>query len=245
MSVSIVGIDCATDPKRCGLALGSWHNGHGEVLSVATGNRTESIAETIMRWLPTGQPVLLSMDAPLGWPAKLGQELVRHVAGEPISVERNELFRRTTDRAVRRELKRQPLDVGADRIARTAHSALEILGELRSITRQPIPLAWGQTIQGICAIEVYPAATLTAYGILASGYKGSGSDQEGRRARIVESLRNHMTLRNDIVALLSNDDMLDAVICVLAAADFLLGEVVEPADQELAKKEGWIWFRPK
>jgi hypothetical protein len=37
---------------------------------------------------------------------------------------------------------------------------------------------------------------------------------------------------------------LDAIVCVLAGADFILGKSISP-DQlklELAKKEGWIWF---
>ncbi|MGQ0658699.1 MAG: hypothetical protein ACT4NU_11515 [Chromatiales bacterium] len=34
------------------------------------------------------------------------------------------------------------LEVGADRIARAAYTALQALGLLRQMTNKPIPLAW-------------------------------------------------------------------------------------------------------
>ena len=53
------------------------------------------------------------------------------------------LFRRETDREIKRRLGRQPLDVGADRIARTGHRALEILSKLAdSLKLREILLAW-------------------------------------------------------------------------------------------------------
>lgn len=242
MSVTIIGIDCSADPKKVGLALGSWHNYEAEILATDTGSRVEPIAKTILHWISADQPTLISMDAPLGWPAKLGRTLAPHVAGDLIDVAPDKLFRRATDCMVRQKLGRQPLDVGADRIARTAHAALQILGGLRQLTGQPIPLAWDQAIEGISVIEVYPAATLIAYGIQASEYKRR--DQTDRRANMVKSLRDYLILPSDISPMLSNADVLDAVICVLSAADFLVGRVVEPEDQELAKREGWIWFHP-
>ena len=40
---------------------------------------------------------------------------------------------------------------------------------------------------------------------------------------------------------MSNANGLDAVICALAAADFVSGTVMPPDDFHLARKEGWIW----
>ncbi len=242
MSVTIIGIDHATDPKNVGLALGSWHNHKTDILAIAKGNRGKSIAETIASWIRPDQPTLISIDAPLGWPDRLGCTLASHMAGKLIATDPNKLFRRATDCMVRKKLGRQPLDVGADRIARTAHSALQIIEGLGQLIGQSIPLAWNKTIEGISVIEVYPAATLLAYKIRASGYKKS--NQEARR-EIVESLSSLLTLPSDISLMVSNADVLDAVVCVLAAVDFLLGRVVEPENRELAMKEGWIWFRPK
>ncbi len=45
-----------------------------------------------------------------------------------------------------------------------------------------------------------------------------------------------------------SDNVLDAVVCVLAAADFVNNRAISPEeagiDPELAKKEGWIWVKP-
>ncbi|HCO96973.1 MAG TPA: DUF429 domain-containing protein [Phycisphaerales bacterium] len=243
MNVTIIGIDCATKPKKVGLALGSWHDHKADILATTTGSHDKPIAETIASWIRIDQPTLISMDAPLGWPARLGCTLASHVSGEFIATTPDKLFRRATDCMVKKKLGRQPLDVGADRIARTAHAALQIIGGLGQLTGQSIPLAWDQAIEGISVIEVYPAATLLAHEIQASGYKKR--DQVACRDNIVEDLRSCLTLPSDISLMRSNADVLDAVVCVLAAVDFLLGRVVEPEDRELAMKEGWIWFRPK
>ncbi len=84
----------------------------------------------------------LALDAPLGWPAVLGETLGPHIAGESLDGTPNELFRRQTDHFIKAVIGRQPLDVGADRIARTAHAALGLLEQLRQLTGQPVPLAW-------------------------------------------------------------------------------------------------------
>jgi hypothetical protein len=58
-------------------------------------------------------------------------------------------------------------------IARTAHGALSFLARLRERVGAPIPLAWDPgSIEGLAAIEVYPAGTLAARKLPHSGYKG-------------------------------------------------------------------------
>ena len=41
----------------------------------------------------------------------------------------------------------------------------------------------------------------------------------------------------------SKSDALDAVICLLAAQDFLIGKAMPPNNHAPALKEGWIWVR--
>jgi hypothetical protein len=36
-------------------------------------------------------------------------------------------------------------------------------------------------------------------------------------------------------------DAIDALVCVLAAADFMRGRASPPEDRERARQEGWIW----
>lgn len=241
MKTIILGLDCATNPTKTGLALATWNGQRTQVLRIGVGTPDEPIVQTLLRWLPAEQPALLAIDAPLGWPAAFGRNLAQHQAGETIENAAETLFRRQTDQFVKQLVGRQPLDVGADRIARTAHAALRLLGELRRLTGQPIPLAWSPSIQGIAAIEVYPAGTLTACGLPASGYKKSG--QTDTRSEILTGLRQHLTLDEDVSLPLADADALDALVCVLAGADFLSGKSLPPPEPERARKEGWIWIR--
>ena len=187
--------------------------------------------------------MLLALDAPLGWPPALGGELGLHKAGNHLARPADELFRRETDRFVKRLTGKQPLDVGADRIARTAHSALNLLEELRDLTESKIDLAWTPAIsERSQVIEVYPAGTFAALGLPATGYK-KPADRAVRK-RILRGIEEHVDL--SLIpqeTLLENADLLDAVICVVSAADFLNGRTVPPPDPELAEKEGWIWVR--
>ena len=145
-----------------------------------------------------------------------------------------------TDRFVQKTLGKTSLDVGADRIARTAHAALKVLGELRRNLNVSIPLAWDpQELADVSVIEVYPAATLIAHEILATGYKKPHNIEE--RKEITEALRAHLTLPTDDSELTANADALDAAVCVLAAKDFLESKADPPEDKALAEREGWIW----
>ena len=242
MNTTIIGIDCATRPEKLGFALGDWDGERTAVLDVTTG-KSKIPASIIYDWIRNCDRALLAIDAPLGWPAQLGNELVDHIAGNGIEGSANRLFRRATDRFIKRLIGKQSLDVGADRIARTAHSALALLTELRSHTKRTIPLAWSPNLkEHIQAIEVYPAGTLTALGLPNTGYKKP--DDAAVREKIRDGIREHLDLsRIPPQPLLENADMLDAVICVLAAQDFLDGRAVPPVDQTTAIKEGWIWIR--
>jgi hypothetical protein len=55
---------------------------------------------------------------------------------------------------IKEKIGKQSLDVGADRIARTAYSALELLDRLRQMLGHDIKLAWEPTNKGISLIEV-------------------------------------------------------------------------------------------
>ena len=240
---NLVGIDCATEKAKLGLAFGELSNGSLVIHEARKLAGDENATEVIGDWIKPGSPALLAIDAPLGWLAALGDSLAAHASGQVIEQDKNHLFRRETDRYIKKVLGKQPLDVGADRIARTAHAALSILEELRKHTGQVIPLAWeGGPGPGISAIEVYPAGTLTACGLRATGYKKRENAAE--RREIISGLSRLASLECDISMLEADDDILDAAVCVLAGADFLAGRSMPPQDIALARKEGWIWVRP-
>jgi len=239
MTVTIIGIDCATQDKKIGLALGYFDDDEAQIEQVTVGSMEASIVETVAQWIVRRSSTLIALDAPLGWPVGLDQALHSHEAGAPIQVERNKMFRRLTDRVIKRETGKLPLDVGANLIARTAHAALQLLQQLRGRTGEAIPLAWKPLVgSNTCAIEVYPAATLAAYGI-----EVKRKDGHIARQAILGFLQKQINLPHDTTLMKSNDDALDAAICVLAGVDFMRGKVIEPTDIQVAKKEGWIWVR--
>jgi predicted nuclease with RNAse H fold len=238
----LIGLDCATEDARIGIARGSSAGDVVCVQEIVVCGKEASAAARVAAWLEDASvPTVLAIDAPLGWPGALGRALSNHRAGDEITAPANELFRRATDRFIQQHLKKTPLDVGADRIARTAHAALRILGELRRRLGKPIPLAWSGEVQGVAAIEVYPAATLISRGVRAGGYKKPANEQE--RSEIIQALSRELDLGTHAVVAQTNADALDASICVLAAADFVLGHAAPPEDQNAALSEGWIWTR--
>jgi predicted RNase H-like nuclease len=239
----LVGVDCATVDSKIGLALAEY-NGSDVTLKAATlCGRERSAAKTVVEWLVHGRaPALIAIDAPLGWPTALARSLAHHRAGEKIDTKPNEMFRRATDRFIAKELSKTPLDVGADRIARTAHAALNLLSEIREHLGLSVPLAWSAECFGTSAIEVYPAATLVAHGFRSTRYKKPTQIEE--RREVLASLRTIIDVDEYALALESSADTLDAAVCVLAAKDFLDGRAIPPEDPESAAQEGWIWAPP-
>ena len=247
---TIVGVDCASQDAHIGLARGTLSSAGLTLEQVQIGGRETSVARWIAACLQ-GPRVLLAIDAPLGWPRPLAEALKSHRAGQPIAGAVTYLMRRETDRQVAATLGKTPLDVAADRIAYAAHRALRLLGELRELTGQPIPLLW-QPAPGVGAIEVYPAATLRACSIDASGYKNKTSAHRDTardaRARLLMCLQTRLTVSrelSDVILAAKREDMLDAAVCVLAGADFIKGHCAPPTPAELpiAQQEGWIWYR--
>jgi hypothetical protein len=183
------------------------------------------------------------MDAPLGWPQALGLSLVKHVPGNPLDQNANKLFRRATDNFVREKTGKQPLDVGADKIARVSEAALRTINELRHVSGFRLPVLEEPGVlsePGI--IEVYPAATLRAHGLSEKGYKKKA--QSSAREALINGLSDCMRFLRpeDRAKAIESDNALDAAICAIAAADFLHGNVHFPPNHDLARKEGWIWF---
>ena len=240
MKQYLIGLDCAAQHEKFGLALGSLDGSRLVIHDVKI--KQKAILPTLLMWMKNYSPSILAFDSPLGWPAPLGEALASHEAGTALAVPPNDLFRRLTDRVVRDQIGKQSLDVGADRIARTAHAALALLGELRSATGHDIPLAWGPKLgQRLAAIEVYPAATLKVRGLPTSGYKAMGD--VAKRRQILRGLKRRIQISRRMPLLLEDANALDAAVCVVAAMDFLAGSTIQPENPDRARREGWIWVR--
>lgn len=241
--IRILGIDCAVDPRRVGLASAIYRGGRLEETEVLAPRDGRQMAE----WLADrarGMTSLLAVDSPLGWPAPLAAALAGHRAGVPIPTGPDALFRRATDRFVREHAGKQPLEVGADRIARTAVAALRLLGEVADLLGGPIPLAWApRRLAVVSAIETYPAAWLLSRGLPARAYKDASAEALARREAILTAIRPSLgTGEEALETLRASSHLLDACICLFCGVDFLCGRCSPPPDPELAAIEGWIWF---
>ncbi len=242
MQTAIIGIDCSAQWKKVGLALATSSASGLRVEKVAVGGNKKDPLAIAAAWArECTRPLVFALDAPLGWPDRMARELACHRAGVELNTTANRLFRRATDDFIHERLKKRPLDVGADRIARTAHAALRLLGGLRDALDEAIPMAWDPTFQGICAIEVYPAATLKAHGIQVPPKKNATTAEI--HTHLVRELGTRMQILVECESWLDQRDAIDAMICALAAYDFLTGQAMPPDDQERAEKEGWIWAR--
>nr|WP_320049426.1 DUF429 domain-containing protein [uncultured Desulfuromonas sp.] len=224
-----IGIDCATRPQKTGVALGVLHDDRVIIERCAVGDRHHGALDLILDWVSRDDEVILGLDAPLGWPEAMGRQLVNHQAGMALSSEAHAMFRRYTDTEIKQRLGKQPLDVGSNLIARTAHMALTLLQQLREATGLPIPLAWAPCEdERWRAIEVYPAATRLVHGV---------RDKGGHLAGL-ESVLDWSCVSAVVAA---SDDAADAAVCALTAADFYRGRTLPPPDEALARREGWIW----
>jgi hypothetical protein len=245
--ITILGVDCAVDPRRRGVARGRMQGESCRLDAVWRGDRVD-LPDLVRQALAAG-PVVLALDAPLGWPRAMAAALTGHRAGAPLPVAPHDLFRRRTDVLTARRLGKTPLDVGADRIARTAHAALDQLADVATVlARTPVPLLWDpENLPELSAVEVYPAGLLVASGSpVVSGYKPAGA--RAARERIVEFAAGEAEFAPEVIAgALASADLLDAALCVLAGRDVVSGRAVAPADpteRDAARREGWIWNRP-
>ncbi|MEZ4388252.1 MAG: DUF429 domain-containing protein [Candidatus Krumholzibacteriia bacterium] len=245
--ITILGLDMAVDPRRRGVARGRLDGDACLVDRVWRGDHADTSA-LVAEGLAQG-PVLLAVDAPLGWPRPLAEALGDHRAGSPPGPTADAMFRRHTDRVLARRLGKTPMDVGADRIARTAHAALTELARISAALGAPVELLWTwDRLPPLSAVEVYPGGLLVAAGFpVVSGYKPA-SATAARRA-IVTGLAGHLTLSAAARAgVLADADQLDAALCVLAGWDMVRGLAPAPGgrvEQDLARREGWIWCRER
>lgn len=229
LGVTIVGVDCATDPKKVGLALAHFRAEKPVIESARCASKESGPSSIVAEWLRGVDRGLIALDAPLGWPSALSEALQQHYAGAPLPLTANQMFRRLTDDEICRRLSKRPMDVGADRIARTARSALQFLDELNRTIGPGIELVWSADFRArIGAIEVYPAATRISLGAPCGpgSLKGLARRIDLGRCRAPQS-----------------KDARDAIVCALAGAEFLSGRATPPrSDQErAARREGWIW----
>lgn len=281
----LIGIDAAVDPRNNGLVMAELRpgivEGVGTQLTVEETFQPcseDDLVDTVVSWCDDAetQPILC-IDAPLGWPHRLGPALVKHTAGEPIDIEANTLFRRITDGDIKERLGKTPLDVGADRIARATLHTLRRIDTIAEQTkrRRMIPLLRSELPSGSCSpraaprerpiyvIEVYPAGWCVSERIATSGYRRPA--ERSRREEILDEALGAaitpypngggispgytITLKADRDRFTRRADDLDALLCVMAGVDAVLGRAPDidialgSNGRGVFEREGWAWCK--
>ena len=225
----IIGIDCAADPKDIGVAYAKMAGRRFTVEHVGFGvpgkqnnrsHRLKRLAKNIVERIQEARvPTLLALDAPLGWPIRMGSALAAHWAREllPDDPDADRFFRRCTDRFVAEKTGKTPLEVGANLIARASHTALRLVEMLRSSDGMPdFPLrSQDSIVWRVCGarqandshlIEVYPAlagpfflsstaaqGTANYWRELASDLKKMKKDKSGNWCEQLRQVGNELT----------------------------------------------------
>ncbi|WP_165452611.1 DUF429 domain-containing protein [Paenibacillus thalictri] len=247
----IFGVDCATETKNIGFSIYDYSR------KAFVGCRKEaSIEETILHYIERfgGQQILLCFDAPLGWPDDFAPVLYRHMAGDYLGNTPDAFFKRDTDIFCAYLLRKIPLEIASDKIARTAYKTLQIIESIR--TSYPhIQIRWdpAERVQ-LGFIEVYPAAWLLSELISPNisrdkktiSYKGTKPENKRRRMEIIREMRKKgIRFTGFYKKMIEEEHFFDACLCCLCGKDFLDQRAIRPfPDLTSVFKEGWIWMKP-
>ncbi|MGK3955469.1 DUF429 domain-containing protein [Arthrobacter sp. R4] len=235
-----LGVDLAASTKKTAVAVLEWNTGTARLEHLALDVNDQEIVELFGRSSMTG------IDCPVGWPDAFLPFLTGHLNFDvrPVldhdGIEgRRLLAYRDTDRFVTGHTGLIPLSVAADRLA---HPAMRC-----AVIQAKIAAGHGpQARDGSGRLaEVYPAASLKIWGLLARGYKGRGAPEAERLGAILEHLRAAapwLDLAGHEDRLAASDDLLDSVIASLTARAVAVGQTLRPPEPYAAAAltEGWI-----
>ncbi len=235
-----LGIDLAAATKKTAAAVIEWGGGTARLSHLSLGVDDDDIVRLF------GASDMTGIDCPVGWPDAFLPFIAGHLAGEAHPVldydgieGRRLLAYRDTDRFVTGRTGLIPLSVSADRLA---HPAMRC-----AVIQAKIALDQGpQARDGSGRLaEVYPAASLKSWGLLARGYKGRGGAETQRLGELLDGLRQAapwLDLAGHEDALAGSDDLFDALIASLTARAVALGATLRPdaGHARAARSEGWI-----
>lgn len=235
-----LGVDLAAATKKTAVAVLEWDAGAARLEHIALNVEDREIVELF------GGSSMTGIDCPVGWPDAFLPFLAGHLNfdARPVldhdGIEgRRLLAYRDTDRFVKGHTGLIPLSVSADRLA---HPAMRCAVLQAKITAEYGPQA--RDGSGRLA-EVYPAASLKVWGLLARRYKGRSAPEAERLGFILNQLVTAapwLDLAGHEDRLAESDDLFDAVIASLTARAVSLGRTLHApaAYAAAARTEGWI-----
>ncbi|MDR6414565.1 DUF429 domain-containing protein [Pseudarthrobacter sulfonivorans] len=235
-----LGVDLAAAARKTAVAVLEWDAGTARLVHLALDVDDREIVELF------GSSSMTGIDCPVGWPDAFLPFLAGHLNLDARSVLEHDgiegrrlLAYRDTDRFVTGHTGLIPLSVSADRLA---HPAMRCAVIQAKIAAEHGPQA--RDGSGRLA-EVYPAASLKVWGLLARGYKGRGAPEAERLGVILEHLAAAapwLDLAGSEDRLAASDDLFDAVIASLTARAAAVGQTLHPPETHAAAAltEGWI-----
>lgn len=243
-SFKTIGIDLAAAPRRTSACTLSWAPDGLEIEFLRPAD-DDALVDLIKTGLKVG------LDCPLGWPRDFLALVTAHSEHaelpavhtfEPIQKDKalNPLTHRLTDHLTWVSSgARPPLSVSTNLLGVVALRAARLLDRL---SRAGIPV--DRSGDGNVA-EVYPAAALSAWGLVdPESYKKPNAT--GVRERIIDRLESGLGAKFKPAArerCIARHDDLDAVLCALVARSIELGQTRRPETQDemdRARAEGWI-----
>lgn len=252
----LIGLDFSTQiSKRKAYALSLINdkyerNSDIEISNLDNQRLSNQLLDLSSKW----DEIVLAIDSPMGWPKEMIQDLLHHQAGEKLlndkKLERQNYFRRTTDKFIIEQVKKTPFSIGADKIAAMAFDALVIVGLINSEFQ--LDVGYGVTKKHK-VIEAYPGATIA--GQLGSrntnGYKKNKDLREQMYDAIIQVYEVKVSELYPKEEVVHTDDRFDAFLCLLTAIDYhndklhnpITGNIVSNVkiEEEIIRKEGWIW----
>ena len=235
-----LGVDLAAATKKTAMAVLAWDGGDARLEHLALDAHDAEIVELFSASSMTG------IDCPVGWPDAFLPFLAGHLNLDAPAVldydgiaGRRLLAYRDTDRFVTAHTGLIPLSVSADRLAHPAMRCAVVQAKIAA-GHGPQPKDGSGRLA-----EVYPAASLRIWGLLARGYKGRGAPETERLAVILDQLRAAapwLDLAGQEDRLAASDDLFDAVVASLSARAVALGHTLRPPASHAAAAltEGWI-----
>lgn len=224
----MLGIDLASQPTRTAACLLDWHDGRVVGCALERGC-DDATLDALAR-----QADAIGIDAPFGWPRPF-REAVGSWKHESWDTDlRDRLRFRETDRFVQRlHPENRPLSVSTDLVSLPGMRAMAFL------RRHGVTDLSGDGRY----FEVYPAASLRAWSLPATGYKKARDPKStALRREIVARLTGRFGPFDPPEEILADADCLDAWIAAATACLAALGQT-HPADEharESAREEGWI-----
>jgi len=218
-----MGVDLSAQPAGTACCLVTWGRGSARVEWVRTKQTDDDIIDAA-----EGVDAI-AIDAPFGWPLKFVRAVSARMRGESWpGLSTPELRFRRTDLMVEAMTGKQPLSVSTDRLGIVAFRCARLLDRLGVIDRSGDGRVY----------EVYPGASLEAWGMRSDSYKRKKNVENlDRLCKDLLGRAPWLTGVPDVCG--TSDDAFDSVICALTARAATLARTKGP-DHEDAKPEGWI-----